>query len=49
MSWALNDEDGKTELVVTERNLPSKEAKDRSEQGWSAALAALRDMLENHG
>ena len=47
VSWALYDEGGKTELVVAESNLLSKAAKERSEQGWSAALAALRNMLEN--
>ena len=47
VSWTLNDDGGKTELVITENNLPSEAAKERSEQGWSAALAALRDLLEN--
>ena len=47
VSWELNDDGGKTELVITESNLPSEGAKERSERGWSAALAALRDMLEN--
>ena len=40
VSWTLNDDGGKTELVVTENNLPSEAAKERSEQGWSAALGA---------
>lgn len=47
VSWALYDEGGKTELVISEINLPSQAAKERSEQGWTAALTALRDMLEN--
>jgi uncharacterized protein YndB with AHSA1/START domain len=46
VSWALSERDGKTELTVTEINLPSEEAKGVSEQGWRTALAALTDLLE---
>lgn len=47
VTWALDDHNGKTELVISESNLPSEAAKERSEQGWSAVLASLRDMLED--
>ena len=46
VSWALSERDDTTELVVTEVNLPSEAAKEVSEQGWRAALAALKDLLE---
>ncbi len=46
VSWALSERDDMTELVVTEVNLPSEAAKEVSEQGWRAALAALKDLLE---
>ena len=46
VSWALSERDGKTELTVSEVNLPSEEAKGISEQGWRTVLAALRDLLE---
>ena len=46
ISWSLSDRAGKTELTVSEVNLPSKEAKAVSEQGWQTALAALKHLLE---
>jgi uncharacterized protein YndB with AHSA1/START domain len=46
VSWALSERDGKTELTITEVNLPSEEAKAVSEQGWEAALGGLKDQVE---
>lgn len=46
VTWSLAERDGGTELTVREVNLPSETAKDVSEQGWRAALGALRDQLE---
>jgi Activator of Hsp90 ATPase homolog 1-like protein len=34
VTWALSGRDGSTELTITERNLPSEEAKAASEEGW---------------
>ena len=46
VTWALSGSDGVTELTVTERNLPSQDAKEVSDQGWSAALSSLKELLE---
>jgi uncharacterized protein YndB with AHSA1/START domain len=46
VTWALAPRDGGTELTVSELNLPSEAARDVSEQGWRAALGALRNLLE---
>ena len=46
VSWTLSERDDTTELVITEVNLPSEAAKEVSEQGWNAALAALKDLVE---
>jgi uncharacterized protein YndB with AHSA1/START domain len=46
VTWALEDRDGKTELTVTERNLPSAEAKAVSEDGWKTALSGLKEVAE---
>lgn len=46
VSWSLSEHEGGTELVVSEVNLPSEEARAVSEKGWWSALAALRDLLE---
>lgn len=48
VSWALSERDHRTELVVTEVNLPSEAAKEVSAQGWRTALAALKELLETH-
>ena len=48
VSWALYERGDTTELVVTEVNLPSEAAKGVSEQGWNAALVALKELLETH-
>jgi uncharacterized protein YndB with AHSA1/START domain len=46
VSWELSEGDGSTVLTVREENLPSEEAKSVSEQGWTAALGALKELLE---
>ncbi len=46
VSWALLERGGTTELTVSEVNLPSVPAKEVSEQGWAAALGALKRLLE---
>ena len=46
VSWELSDDDGSTLLTVREVNLPSEDAKTVSEQGWTAALGALKELLE---
>jgi uncharacterized protein YndB with AHSA1/START domain len=46
VSWELSESDGSTVLTVREENLPSEDAKTVSEQGWTAALGALKDLLE---
>src|SRR5262245_56426334 len=33
-TWHIEERSGATELTVTERNLPSKHAKEASDQGW---------------
>ncbi len=47
VSWVLSEQDGKTELTISEVNLPSEEARAVSEQGWRTALAGLKDLLES--
>jgi uncharacterized protein YndB with AHSA1/START domain len=46
VTWELTEDDGATELRVTERNLPSREAAETSEQAWNAALGKLKELLE---
>jgi uncharacterized protein YndB with AHSA1/START domain len=46
VAWDLTERDGRTELVISERNLPSEAAAKTSEQGWASALDALKALLE---
>jgi uncharacterized protein YndB with AHSA1/START domain len=46
VSWALAQRNGATELTITERNLPSEEAKSVSEKSWRTVLENLKDVLE---
>ena len=46
VAWDLTERDGGTELVITERSLPSEDAAATSEQGWTSALGALKALLE---
>jgi uncharacterized protein YndB with AHSA1/START domain len=46
VTWELSARDGSTELTITERNLPSEEAKTVSEEGWRTALTGLKTLLE---
>jgi uncharacterized protein YndB with AHSA1/START domain len=46
VAWALSEHAGTTELTITERNLPSEEAKAASEEGWKTALNGLKGVLE---
>jgi uncharacterized protein YndB with AHSA1/START domain len=47
VTWDLSEQEGSTLLTVSETNLPSEDAKTTSEQGWNAALAALKGLLES--
>jgi uncharacterized protein YndB with AHSA1/START domain len=47
VTWALSERDGATELTISERNLPSEEAKAVSEQGWKTVLNNLKDLRES--
>jgi uncharacterized protein YndB with AHSA1/START domain len=46
VTWALSEQDGATELTVSEDNLPSEEAKAVSDQSWTAVLEKLKELLE---
>jgi uncharacterized protein YndB with AHSA1/START domain len=47
VSWALSGDDGVTDLTITERNLPSEDAKKVSDQSWRMVLQNLKDLLED--
>jgi uncharacterized protein YndB with AHSA1/START domain len=47
VTWALADRDGTTELAVTERNIPSEDAKAVSDESWRMVLDNLKQLLED--
>ncbi len=46
VTYTLAEKGGKTELTVSEVNLPSEEGKTVSDQSWPAVLNALKKILE---
>jgi uncharacterized protein YndB with AHSA1/START domain len=46
VTWSLSDQNGPTELTITEDNLPSEEAKAVSEESWKTVLNNLKELLE---
>lgn len=46
VSWSLTERSGGTDMKITEKNLPSKEAAETSEQTWKMVLGNLKELLE---
>lgn len=46
VTYRLSEQDGKTDLTVTEVNLPSEDGKAMSEKSWKTVMQALKTMLE---
>ena len=46
VTWALVEQDGGTDLTVSEVNLPSESAKALSEKSWPMVMGNLKAMLE---
>jgi uncharacterized protein YndB with AHSA1/START domain len=46
VTWALEEQGDRTRLTVSERNLPSEEAKQVSDQSWTMVLGDLKQLLE---
>jgi uncharacterized protein YndB with AHSA1/START domain len=47
VTWEVAERDGRSELTITEHNLPSDEAKNASNQAWSMVLQSLKGTLED--
>jgi uncharacterized protein YndB with AHSA1/START domain len=47
VTWELTEDDGGTELMISEVNLPSEEARTTSEKSWRMALENLKRLLES--
>ena len=46
VTWEVSERSDGSELTISERNLPSDEAKDASDQAWSMVLDNLKQLLE---
>lgn len=46
VTWTLVEREGDTHLTVSERNLPSEDARAVSEQSWATVLGNLKELLE---
>jgi uncharacterized protein YndB with AHSA1/START domain len=47
VTWELSEREGRTDLVITESNLPSEEALAVSKRSWGLALEQLKGLLED--
>jgi uncharacterized protein YndB with AHSA1/START domain len=47
VTWELTEDDGGTELMISEVNLPSEEARTTSEKSWRMVLENLKRLLES--
>lgn len=48
VTWEVAERSEGSELTISERNLPSDEAKDASDQAWTMVLQNLKEMLEGN-
>jgi uncharacterized protein YndB with AHSA1/START domain len=48
VTWEVSERSDGSELTISERNLPSDEAKDASDQAWSMVLQNLKELLEGN-
>lgn len=46
VTYSLSPTIGGTKLTITQDNNPSEEAKEESEQNWSAVLESMKNLLE---
>lgn len=46
ITYELVDEGGKTNLSITQENIPSEEMRDHSEENWKKVLDSLKALLE---
>jgi len=46
VTYTLSERDGKTEVTITEVNLPNEEAQAISEKSWKTVLNSLKELLE---
>ncbi len=47
VAYELTPGDGKTELTITQDNIPSEEGKQQSEQNWGMVLDGMKKLLES--
>lgn len=48
VTWEVSERSDGSELTISERNLPSDEAKDASDQAWPMVLQNLKGLLEGN-
>jgi uncharacterized protein YndB with AHSA1/START domain len=49
VTYELRPDGDRTELAISEENLPSDEAKAMSQKAWTDALGSLKRLLEGNG
>ena len=47
ISYFLSSESGKTNLTISQENIPDQKMKEHSEQNWKKVINNLKSLLEN--
>ena len=46
VTYKLTEKDGKTQVTITQQNIPDEKMKEHSEQNWNKVLHDLKALLE---
>ena len=47
ITYALNEQGGKTTLNITQDNIKNEDAKKHSEENWQGVFGKMKEMVEN--
>jgi uncharacterized protein YndB with AHSA1/START domain len=47
ITYELTEENGQTNLEVTQENIPTEEMKEHAEENWKKVLSNMKQLLEN--
>ena len=48
ITYELNEKDNKTELTITQENIPDEEMKQHSEENWKEVMEGLKALVEKN-
>jgi len=49
VTYEVKEKDGKTELTITQENIPDEKMREHSEQNWKMVMEGLKALVEKNG